>query len=170
MHSGAGGWYSASGSILKDTGESLRHNTNAQYYFKKDEREGRREGRREKRGGRREKEIKEKRKEKRKSRHNLHRYGLSGFHLNVELLSSVAVPSRIWLLQPAKGFLANCNTSAMTAWWKLGTLLVAAWWRHRASQRWNVNSSGRKDDFHAPGRGVALNSKEAIETSSAKSY
>lgn len=33
-----------------------------------------------------------------------------------------------------------------------------------------MNSSGRKDDFHAPGRGVALNSKEAIETSSAKSY
>ena len=86
----------------------------------KEEREGKREGkRRERKGGegKGKREGKEKGRGKIQSRHNFHRHGLSRLHLNMEFVSNLTMPSSICVLQPSKGFLAQCsNTSLIIAW------------------------------------------------------
>lgn len=81
--------------------------SDAQCYLKKKkmkERDGERE-RREIGAGR----GKNKRKN---SRHNLHKHGFSKFHLSMELLSNMTMPTRYVYFSLLEGFLAKCyNTS-----------------------------------------------------------
>ena len=46
------------------------------------------------------------------SRHNLHKHGFSKFHLSMELLSNMTMPTRYVYFSLLEGFLAKCyNTS-----------------------------------------------------------
>lgn len=151
--------------ILGEAERVSENLSDAQCYKKKKrgEREGWREGKERDRGRERGEN-----KKKKNSRHNLHKHGFSRFHLSLELLlSNMTMPTGYVYFSLLEGFLSKCNTSLESACWTLGTLAVAAWWRHHASQRWNVDSSKRKDAFHAWGSVQGSEHEEAIETSSA---
>lgn len=73
---------------------------------------------------------------KKKIQYNLHKHGFSKFHLSLELLlSNVTMPTGYVYFSLLERFSFQSVTPAWSQLVELGTLVVAAWWRHHASQR-----------------------------------
>ena len=94
--------------VILGEAERVRENlSDSECYFKKKKKKDEREGKERDRG-------RERGEKKRKnSRHNLPMHGFSKFHLSVQLLSNMTMPTRYVYFSLLEGFLAKCSNTSL---------------------------------------------------------